>query len=61
MKAAEQIKRATTSSPDSPRKFSKTFVSSLLEMSRKTFYERMINDDFSADEIKKLKENRIIN
>ncbi len=61
MKAAEQIKKATTSGVDSPRKFSKSFVSSILGMSRKTFYDRMEKDEFSAEEIKKLKENRIIN
>ena len=61
MKVSEQIKKATTSTEDSPRKFSKSFVSSLLEMSRKTFYDRMDKDDFNANEIKILKDNKIIN
>lgn len=57
MKAAEQIRKATEGEP---KKYSKSFVSSLLGMSRKTFYDRMEKDDFSAEELKKLKENRII-
>ena len=61
MKAAKQIENATTKQGATPRKFSKSFVSSILGMSRKTFYDRMENDNFSAEEIKKLKDNRIIN
>lgn len=61
MKAAEQIEKSTSKQGKTPRKFSKSFVSSILGMSRKTFYDRMAKDDFSAEEIKKLKDNRIIN
>jgi len=61
MKVSDQIKKATTSEENSPRKYSKSFVASLLRMSRKTFYERMEQDNFSHEETKILKDNKIIN
>lgn len=61
MKVAQQIEKITTSAKGNPKKYSKHFVAELLGMSRKTFYERLADDDFSEEEIKILKQNKIIN
>ena len=60
MKVAEQIEKVTKSSEGNPKKYSKHFVAELLGMSRKTFYERLASDNFTQQEIKILKENKIV-
>ena len=45
---------------ENPKKYSKHFIAKLLNISRKTFYDRIINNDFKDDEIKILKDNKII-
>lgn len=60
MKISHEIEKVTTSSKGTPKKYSKHFVAELLKMSRKTLYERLESDDFSPDEVKILKDNKII-
>lgn len=61
MKISEQVEKITTSTKRIPKKYSKHFISELLGMSRKTFYERLERDNFSEEEVKILKQNKIIN
>lgn len=60
MKVSEQIEKVTTSSKGNPKKYSKHFVADLLKMSRKTLYERLSSNDFTEEEIRTLKSNKII-
>lgn len=60
MKVSEQVEKVTKSSDGNPKKYSKHFVAELLGMSRKTFYERLSSDNFTTQEIRTLKENKII-
>lgn len=57
MTTAQQIKDVST---NGGKQFSKTYIASLLGYTRKTLYERIKDNKFSAIEIKTLKDKGII-
>lgn len=58
MTIAKQIEQVSTGAN---KRFSKTFIASLLKYTRKTLYIKIRDNAFTAIEIKILKDNGVIN